>query len=143
MQPAREPSRWLVGTAILLLAINLRSVVNALGAVIPELRAATGLPAATTGVLLSLPTLSFAVMGLAAPVLAARIGSHRTVVLTLLALIAGQLIRSLVPGTAALFAGSLVALAGIAVGNVLRPGLVRFALPGPHPGHDGRPIRCC
>lgn len=64
-QPAREPSRWLVGTAILLLAINLRPVVNALGAVIPELRAATGLPAATTGVLLSLPTLSFAVMGLA------------------------------------------------------------------------------
>jgi CP family cyanate transporter-like MFS transporter len=128
-QPTREPSRWLVGTAILLLAINLRPVVNALGAVIPELRAATGLPAATTGVLLSLPTLSFAVMGLAAPVLAARIGAHRTVVLTLLALITGQLIRSLVPGTAALFAGSLIALAGIAVGNVLLPGLVRLHFP--------------
>jgi len=125
-QPARETSRWLVGTAILLLAVNLRPVVNALGAVIPELRSATGLPAATTGVLLSLPTLSFAVMGLAAPVLAARIGSHRTVVLTLLALITGQLIRSLVPGTTALFAGSLLALAGIAVGNVLLPGLVRL-----------------
>jgi len=40
-------------------------VVNALGAVIPELRSATGLPATTTGVLLSLPTLSLAVMGLA------------------------------------------------------------------------------
>jgi CP family cyanate transporter-like MFS transporter len=53
-------------------------------------------------------------------VLAARIGSHRTVVLTLLALITGQLIRSLVPGTTALFAGSLIALAGIAVGNVGR-----------------------
>lgn len=128
-QPAREPSRWLVGTAILLLAINLRPVVNALGAVIPELRSATGLPAATTGVLLSLPTLSFAVMGLTAPVLAARIGSHRTVVLTLLALITGQLIRSLVPGTAVLFAGSLIALAGIAVGNVLLPGLVRLHFP--------------
>lgn len=68
-------------------------------------------------------------MGLAAPVLAARIGSHRTVVLTLLALIAGQLIRSLVPGTAALFAGSLIALAGIAIGNVLLPGLVRLHFP--------------
>ena len=70
--------------------------------------------------LLSLPTLSFAVMGLAAPVLAARVGSHRTVILALLALIIGQLVRSLVPGNAALFLGSLVALAGIAVGNVGR-----------------------
>ena len=75
-------------TAVLLLAINLRPVVNAVGAVIPELRESTGLPASTTGLLLSLPTLSFAVLGLAAPALAARIGSHRTVVLCLLAAVA-------------------------------------------------------
>ena len=119
----------LVTTAVLLLAINLRPVVNALGAVIPELRDATGLPAGTTGLLLSLPTLAFALMGLTAPALAARFGAHRTVVLALLALIAGQLVRSLVPGTAALFVGSLVGLAGIAVGNVLLPGLVRLHFP--------------
>jgi MFS transporter, CP family, cyanate transporter len=122
-------SRRLVTVAVLLLAINLRPVVNALGAVIPELRDATDLPAATTGLLLSLPTLAFAVMGLAAPALASRVGSHRTVVLALLALIVGQLVRSVVPGTAALFVGSLVALAGIAVGNVLLPGLVRLHFP--------------
>jgi CP family cyanate transporter-like MFS transporter len=122
-------SRVLVTTAVLLLAINLRPVVNALGAVIPELRDATGLPAGTTGLLLSLPTLAFAVLGLAAPALAARLGSHRTVVLALLALIVGQLVRSLVPGTAALFVGSLIGLAGIAVGNVLLPGLVRLHFP--------------
>lgn len=119
----------LVTVAVLLLAINLRPVVNALGAVIPELRDATGLSAAATGLLLSLPTLAFAVMGLAAPVLAARLGAHRTVVLALVALAVGQLVRSLVPGTAALFVGSLVGLAGIAVGNVLLPGLVRLHFP--------------
>jgi len=112
-----------------LLAINLRPVVNALGAVIPELRDATGLPAGPTGLLLSLPTLAFAVMGLAAPALAARLGSHRTVVVALLALIVGQLVRSLVPGTPALFVGSLIGLAGIALGNVLLPGLVRLHFP--------------
>ena len=122
-------SRVLVTVAVLLLAINLRPVVNALGAVIPELRDATGMPAATTGLLLSVPTVAFAVMGLAAPALAARFGSHATVVLTLVALIAGQLIRVVLPGTAALFAGSLIALAGIAVGNVLLPGLVRLHFP--------------
>jgi CP family cyanate transporter-like MFS transporter len=125
----RPPSRTLITVAVLLLAINLRPVVNALGAVIPELRDATGLPAATTGFLLSMPTLAFAVMGLAAPALAARWGSHRSVVVALMALVAGQLMRSVLPGTIALFAGSLIGLAGIAVGNVLLPGLVRLHFP--------------
>ena len=48
---------------------------------------------------------------------------------TLLALIAGQLARAVLPGTVALFAGSLIALAGIAVGNVVLPGLVRLHFP--------------
>jgi CP family cyanate transporter-like MFS transporter len=110
-----RPGRTLVTVAVLLLALNLRPVVNALGAVVPELRDATGLPAGVTGLLLSLPTLAFAVMGLAAPALAARI--------------AGQLLRAAVPGVPALFAGSLLALAGIAVANVLMPGLVRLHFP--------------
>lgn len=121
--------RTLVTVAVLLLAINLRPVVNALGAVVPELRDATGLPASTTGLLLSLPTLAFAAMGLLAPTLAARVGAHRAVVIALAALTAGQLLRAVVPGVLALFAGSLVALAGIAVANVLMPGLVRLHFP--------------
>ncbi|MEP6560982.1 MAG: MFS transporter, partial [Nakamurella sp.] len=124
--PAAPGSRLLVTAAVLLLAINLRPVVNALGAVIPELREATGLPATTTGLLLSLPTLSFAVLGLAAPTAAARVGANRTVVIALLALIVGQLVRSILPGTPALFLGSVVALAGIAIANVVMPGLVRL-----------------
>ena len=39
------------------------------------------------------------------------------------------LVRALAPGVPALFAGSLVALAGIAVANVLMPGLVRSHFP--------------
>ena len=124
-----RPGRTLVTVAVLLLAINLRPVVNALGAVVPELRDATGLPASTTGLLLSLPTLAFAAMGLLAPMLAARLGAHRTVVAALLALLAGQVLRAAVPGVPTLFAGSLLALAGIAVANVLMPGLVRLHFP--------------
>lgn len=131
-EPAPRPAagpRVLVAAAILLLAFNLRPAVNVLGAVIPELRAATGLPAGTTGLLLSLPTLAFAVTGLAAPALAARFGAHRTVVVALAALVVGQIARALLPGVPALFAGSLLALAGIAVANVLMPGLVRAHFP--------------
>ncbi|HET8591508.1 MAG TPA: MFS transporter [Nakamurella sp.] len=127
---ARPRGGALVVVAVVLLAINLRPAVNALGAVMPELRGDTGLSGTTSGVLLALPTLCFALMGLGAPALAARIGSHRTVVLALASLTGGQVLRALVGGTPALFAGSVLALAGIAVGNVLLPGLVRLHFPG-------------
>jgi CP family cyanate transporter-like MFS transporter len=125
----RAGARWLPIVAVLLLAVNLRAAVNALGAVVPELRQDTGLSASLTGVLLSLPMVVFAVVGLTAPALAGRFGPHRTVIAALAALTAGQLLRVAVPGTAALFAGSLVGLAGIAVANVVLPGLVRLHFP--------------
>ncbi len=115
--------------AVVLLALNLRPAVNALGVVIPELQDATGLSSTTAGVLLALPTMCFAVIGFVAPAVAGRLGSHLTVVLSLVALTAGQLVRAVVGGTGALFAGSILALAGIAIGNVLLPGLVRLHFP--------------
>ena len=111
------------------LGLNLRPAVNGLGAVTPELRAATGLSGAAVGVLLALPTLSFALMGLPAAALAARFGTNRTVAFALGSMVLGQLIRSVGSGLPALFIGSTVALAGIAVGNVLMPGIVRLYFP--------------
>jgi CP family cyanate transporter-like MFS transporter len=125
----RPGARLLALTGLLMLALNLRPVVNAVGAVVPEMRADTGLGATTTGLLLSLPILAFAVLGVAAPALATRFGPHRTVVVTLVLLCVGQVVRAVVPSTAALFGGSLVALAGIAVANVVMPGLVRLHFP--------------
>ena len=82
-----------------------------------------------SGLLLALPTLCFALVGFAAPTLAGRLGTHRTVLLALLVLIGGQVLRALAPGLAALFLGSVLGLAGAAVGNVLLPGLVRLHFP--------------
>lgn len=124
---ARGAALAMVG--ILLVALNLRPLVNALGAVIPELQAATGLSGTASGVLLALPTLCFALVGFTAPTLAGRLGTHRTVLLALIVLTGGQLLRALVPGVPALFVGSVLGLAGVAVGNVLLPGLVRLHFP--------------
>ena len=125
----RRSGGVLVIAAVVLLAVNLRPAVNSLGAVMPELQGATGLSGTVSGVLLALPTLCFALIGVGAPAVAARIGSHRTVVLALLALTGGQVLRAVGGATWALFAGSILALAGIAVGNVLLPGLVRLHFP--------------
>lgn len=118
--------RLLAASCVLLLALNLRPVVSAVGAVVPELRVDTGLSASVIGLLLSLPMLVFATLGLTAPALAERVGPHRTVVIALALLTVGQLVRAAVPGIGPLFAGSLVALAGIAIANVVMPGLVRL-----------------
>lgn len=128
--PARLPGRWLITIAVVVLAANLRPAVNGLGSVIPELRASTGLSATAAGVLLALPTLSFALIGLLAPAVAARLGTHRTVLIALFALVLGQLVRALLPGLVALFGGSAIALAGVATANVLMPGLVRLHFAG-------------
>jgi CP family cyanate transporter-like MFS transporter len=121
--------RTLVVVAVVTLALNLRPVANAMGAVMPELIRSTGLSGAASGVLLALPTLAFGLLGSAAPSIARRLGTHRTVLLALVALLIGQLVRAIVPTITALFAGSLLALAGIACANVLLPGLVRLHFP--------------
>jgi CP family cyanate transporter-like MFS transporter len=114
--------------AVLLLALNLRLAVNAVGVVLPQIRADLGLSTTTAGLLTALPTLVFAGAGIVTPALAGRIGPHRTVVLALVAVTAGQLLR-VSDGTGALFAGTLLALTGLAAGNVLLPGLVRAHFP--------------
>lgn len=126
---ARATGGLVLMAAVVLLALNLRPAVNALGVVIPELRADTGLSGTTAGVLLALPTLCFAVVGFLAAPLAKKLGPQRTVLVAVAAITGGQIWRAVVPGTWALFAGSIVALAGVAIGNVLLPGLVRAYFP--------------
>ncbi|MET3808041.1 CP family cyanate transporter-like MFS transporter [Nakamurella sp. UYEF19] len=125
MRPTRGAPTALLLTAVLLLALNLRLSVNALGTVLPEIRTDLGLGSAGAGLLLSFPPLVFAFAGILTPAAAARIGNHRLVVLALVTATAGQLIRAWIGGSAALFAGTLVSLAGLAIGNVLMPGLIR------------------
>lgn len=127
---SRPAGRILILVSVLALALNLRPAVNALGVVMPELRTSEGLSGGAAGLLLALPTLSFAILGIGAPALAARIGTHRTVLVSLVLLTIGQLVRSVLPGLPVLFAGSVLTLAGIAIGNVLLPGLVRLHFPG-------------
>jgi CP family cyanate transporter-like MFS transporter len=115
--------------AVVLLAINLRPAVNALGVVMYEVQQSTHLSGTVSGLLLALPTLCFAVVGFAAPPIAARIGSHRAVLVALAAITGGQVLRAAAHGTWALFLGSIIALGGIAIGNVLLPGLIRLHFP--------------
>ncbi|AYY13635.1 MFS transporter [Actinobacteria bacterium YIM 96077] len=128
--------------AIALMSLNLRPAANSLGAVIPAIREDLGLSATAAGILNATPGLCFVVFGLAAPTVGARLGVQRTLVLALIAMVTGQLIRVSVPAVGIVFAGSVTALAGMAMGNILLPGLVRTLFPRHVPAITGMYTAC-
>ena len=121
--------RWMPLVALLCLAFNLRPVAVSVGPVLTEITAELGLTGTTAGLLTSLPTLCFAAFGAAAPWVARKLGDHGTIAVALLALIAGQVLRLLADDAVGFLLASALALAGMAMANVLLPSLVRQHYP--------------
>lgn len=120
----RATAGILVG--LVLLSFNLRPAAVSVGPVLAEVRASLHMSALETGLLTSLPVLAFAAFGAAAPALAARIGVHRVTLGALLAVVAGLGGRAVAPGDALFLLLSMLALAGMAMANVLLPSLVKL-----------------
>lgn len=124
---------WVAGGALLafavvLTALNLRPAVTSVAPLLGEMRAEFGVSATWAGVLTTLPALCFAVAGLTAPRLAARIGLGRTISVALIAITIGLLART-VQGPHVVIAATLVACAGIALANVLIPVVIKESFP--------------
>jgi CP family cyanate transporter-like MFS transporter len=115
--------------ALLLAAVNLRLAVTSVGPVLTEIRHGLQMSATVAGLLTSVPVLCFASVGLAAPRLARRFGPARVIGVGLTVLAAGLALRPYVPGTALFLLFSVLALAGIAVVNVLLPMVVKQRFP--------------
>jgi CP family cyanate transporter-like MFS transporter len=79
--------------------------------------------------------LCFGLLAPLAPVLARRVGAERVILVALLPILVGVLVRG-AGSTAALFAGTILAGAGVAVANVIVPSVVkgRFRRSGPITG---------
>ena len=121
--------RWLVLVGIVALAFNLRPAAVSVGPVLDDVRTGLGMSAAEAGLLTSLPVVAFAVFGALASRLARAVGPHRVVLGSLVAVAAGLLARSQVEHVGAFLALSLLALAGMATGNVVLPALVKRHFP--------------
>jgi CP family cyanate transporter-like MFS transporter len=120
----------LIGTAIVLTGVNLRTAVNSVGPVLQEIEQGLGVSSAAAGVITTLPVLCFAALGFAGPPLAARFRDGHVLAAALLAMVLGLLGRA-VAGSFWLFTlGTVAAMAGGALGNVLLPGLVKRYFPG-------------
>lgn len=125
---ALAPAMALAG--ILLVAVNLRAAITSLGALLDEVSVGLHLSGTVAGLVTTLPALSFAAFGALTPWLTRRFTPARVLVGAMAALAIGEVLRA-VTGSAVLFVGlSALALAGIAVANVLLPVLVKTYFPG-------------
>ncbi|MER5974366.1 MFS transporter [Streptomyces sp. NPDC002055] len=135
-QPTDGPQQavpgWLtrlVVVGLVLAALNLRPAITSLGALLEEVRDGLGMSGTVAGLLTSVPPLCFAVFGVAAPRLARRWGAGAVVGAGMAAIATGLLIRPFAGSTGGFLAASALALAGIAVSNVLMPAIVKRWFP--------------
>jgi CP family cyanate transporter-like MFS transporter len=119
----------LVLVGIVLLSLNLRPAAVSVGPVLAEVRDAFSMSAGSAGLLTSLPVVAFAVFGALAPAAAARFGVHRVTLVALLAAVLGLAARALTSSELLFLVLSLLALAGMAMANVLMPSLVKLHFP--------------
>nr|BFE77094.1 CynX/NimT family MFS transporter [Actinoplanes digitatis] len=94
-----------------------------------EVREGLGMSAAVAGLLTSVPAVCFALVGFAAPRLARRWGTGGAIALGTVALVVGLAVRPFAGGTASFIALTALALAGIALANVLLPVVVKQRFP--------------
>ncbi|MCQ4044159.1 CynX/NimT family MFS transporter [Streptantibioticus rubrisoli] len=128
-EPLATWTRRLVVIGMIAAALNLRPAIASLGALLEEVRGGLHMSGTVAGLLTSVPALCFAVFGVAAPRLARRFGPGAVVCAGMAAITAGLLLRPLAGGTPAFLAASALGLAGIAVGNVLMPVIVKQYFP--------------
>jgi MFS transporter, CP family, cyanate transporter len=119
---------FLLILGIVLLAANLRPALTGVAPLIGQIRADTGMSNGEAGLLTTLPLLAFGLLSPVAPRVARRFGMERVLLAGLLVLVAGILLRW-AGAVAALYLGTVVLGAAIAVANVLLPSIVKREFP--------------
>lgn len=114
---------------VVLVSLNLRTAVTSLSPLLGVIDAEIGLGAAGMGLLGMVPTAMFAVWGVLTPIVLRRVGLEMLTVLAMVAAAVGQLIRAAAHDPWVMGAGSLIALAGMGIGNVVAPPLVKKHFP--------------
>ncbi|EEP0997564.1 CynX/NimT family MFS transporter [Salmonella enterica] len=113
---------------ILLIATNLRAPFTSVAPLLEMIRDGFGLTTAQAGLVQTLPLLAFAAFSPFAAGIAHRLGMEKSLFLALLIIVLGICLRSYA-GLVGLYGGTLLIGLGIAMGNVLLPGILKRDLP--------------
>ena len=126
--PAPRRASWMLLLAILLIAANLRPSITAVGPVLDDIRSSLQLSSGVASVLISIPLVAFGLFSPVAPWISRRLGLEGSLAAALGVLAVAIVTRSL-PWTPALWIGTALLGAAIAVMNVVLPSLVKRDYP--------------
>ena len=127
-RPGVSKTRLLLLFGIFLIAMNLRAPFTGAAPLLDVLKATFSLSTAQSGLLITLPLLAFSLISPFAALFATRCGLERSLLGALLVIAGGIMLRS-AGSTAALYVGTAIIGAGIAVGNVLLPSVLKRDFP--------------
>jgi CP family cyanate transporter-like MFS transporter len=134
-EPARSPAAdhrrglLLIGVAIVLTGLNLRTAVTSIGPVLREIEHGLGISSGLAGLVTTMPVLCFAAIGFAGPGLSARFRDSHVLSGALATMAAGLVVRAVAPAFWLFLLGTVLAMVGGALGNVLLPSLVKRYFP--------------
>lgn len=111
--------------AIIFISVNLRPGASSVGPVLEEVRTGLGMSPAVAGVMTALPGLCFGLFGLIAVAVARRVGTSVGISLGLLAVVLGLVLRTVTGSVVLFLVLTMLALAGMALGNVLVPAWIK------------------
>ncbi len=121
--------RRVVLLGVVLVALNLRIAVASVSPILDLVRADVALSATEAGLLGTIPVVSFAVFGSLTPVLARRLGLEPLLIGAMLLSATGEVVRSGTSTSTGFLGWSVIALAGMGMGNVLLPPVVKRYFP--------------
>lgn len=127
-QSSKQIFSFLFIVGIIFIAFNLRPGMTSVGPLLGMIRDDIGLQNWSAGLLTSLPLIAFALISPIVPTLSNRLSSEWAMVLGLLILIVGMFIRS-TSFAIFLFVGTILVGLGIAICNVLLPGVIKDKFP--------------
>lgn len=114
---------------IVLLALSLRTAVASLSPLYGLIARDFALPAVVIGLITTAPPVCYGLFGIITPRLENRFGLERLAVAALAAVAAGLGMRALVMDAVGMLAATTLVFAGIGVGNILMPPLVKKYFP--------------
>ncbi len=112
-------------TAVVVISVNLRPGASSVGPVLQEIRDGLGMSSGVAGAMTGLPGLCFGLAGALAVGFARRVGMTAGIAIGLVAAAAGLLLRVTTDNVPLFLVLTVLALAGMAVGNVLVPAWIK------------------
>lgn len=124
----KKTQSFVLVLGIIFVAFNLRPAITSVSPIINSIQGYFGINNLEAGLLTTIPLLAFAVFSPFVAGISRRLGNELTMQLAMLILLAGILIRY-IDHLGMMYLGTVIIGAGIAVSNVLLPGIIKSDFP--------------